>query len=47
MNAGTPVTKTTVKLSYPDVAEDEFGNKGFWTLIYNQVYTLYKNIHYI
>jgi cathepsin C len=29
-------TELTVQLSYPDVAVDESGNKGFWTLIYNQ-----------
>ena len=31
-----PVKKLTVQLDYPDVATDEDGNKGFWTLIYNQ-----------
>jgi len=25
-----------VKLSFPDIATDEFGNAGFWTIIYNQ-----------
>ncbi|RUS75039.1 hypothetical protein EGW08_017220 [Elysia chlorotica] len=25
-----------VTLDYPDIAIDEFGNKGFWTIIYNQ-----------
>ena len=34
---GFEVKKTrTVKLLYPDVAQDEFGNQGFWTIIYNQ-----------
>lgn len=26
-----------IKLSYPDVATDELGNAGQWTMIYNQV----------
>ncbi|CAG5126919.1 unnamed protein product [Candidula unifasciata] len=31
-------TKNTIKISliYPDIAIDEFNNRGFWTLIYNQ-----------
>ena len=34
---GFEVKKTrTVELLYPDVAQDEFGNQGFWTIIYNQ-----------
>ena len=26
-------TKYTVELNYPDIAKDEFGNPGFWTLV--------------
>ena len=26
-----------VNLLFPDVVVDQFGNKGFWTIIYNQV----------
>ena len=26
-------TKYTVELSYPDIAKDEFGNPGYWTLV--------------
>ena len=29
-------TDLIVELTFPDVALDEFGNQGFWTLIYNQ-----------
>ncbi|GFR70692.1 dipeptidyl peptidase 1 [Elysia marginata] len=28
--------KVKVHLDYPDLAVDEFGNQGFWTIIYNQ-----------
>jgi cathepsin C len=28
--------KYHLTLDFPDVVKDEFGNKGFWTLIYNQ-----------
>ena len=30
------VGQLKIELSYPDVAKDEEGNTGFWTLIYNQ-----------
>jgi len=29
--------KYQLTLVYPDFVMDEFGNTGFWTLIYNQV----------
>jgi len=29
--------KYQVTLDYPNIATDEFNNKGTWTLIYNQV----------
>ena len=31
------VNKVKVNLKYPDVAVDQFGNIGTWTMIYNQV----------
>lgn len=31
-----PLKTLTVQLVFPDVAVDQFGNEGFWTLIYNQ-----------
>ncbi|XP_067940045.1 dipeptidyl peptidase 1-like [Watersipora subatra] len=30
------VMKRRIELRFPDTASDEFGNHGFWTLIYNQ-----------
>ena len=30
------VSKTRMELKYPDVAVDQFGNIGTWTMIYNQ-----------
>ena len=41
-STGPVQSKIHVKLSYPDTATDEFGNAGFWTLIYNQVILLVK-----
>ena len=32
----TTTTTLTVDLTFPDKAVDQYGNKGFWTLIYNQ-----------
>lgn len=35
-NMGPIVHKKNVNLMYPNVAVDEFGNEGTWTMIYNQ-----------
>ena len=32
--------KYHLDLAYPSVVTDEFGNTGFWTLVYNQVWCL-------
>ena len=29
-------TKYTVELLYPNMAVDQYGNQGFWTMVYNQ-----------
>ena len=31
------VDKIRVELKYPNVAVDQFGNIGTWTMVYNQV----------
>ena len=31
------VERTTVFLTYPSTARDEYGNLGTWTMVYNQV----------
>ena len=32
------VAKLRVSLKYPNLAVDQFGNLGTWTMVYNQVY---------
>ena len=36
--------KREVTLTFPDSATDMFGNTGYWTLIYNQVIVLARNM---
>ncbi|XP_054160423.1 dipeptidyl peptidase 1-like [Oppia nitens] len=35
--------KVKIELQYPNIAVDEFGNKGTWTLIYNQGFEVIVN----
>jgi hypothetical protein len=37
------VRKLRVKLKYPNVALDEFGNRGQWTMIYNEGFEVTVN----
>jgi hypothetical protein len=36
MFTGSVVRKLRVNLKYPNMAVDEFGNRGQWTMIYNE-----------
>jgi len=37
------VSKTRVELSYPNLAMDQFGNEGTWTMVYNQGFEVNVN----
>jgi cathepsin C len=39
----TVVRKLRVNLKYPNVAIDEFGNRGQWTMIYNEGFEVMIN----
>jgi cathepsin C len=41
--AASVVRKLRVNLKYPDVAVDEFGNRGHWTMIYNEGFEVTVN----
>jgi hypothetical protein len=38
------VAKFRVDLKYPNVAVDQFGNVGTWTMVYNQVGWTFNNL---
>jgi hypothetical protein len=49
-------SKFNIRLDFPNIASDEDGNVGFWTIIYNQVKTkklflkqtnLYFSVHFL
>jgi len=40
---GHVVERTTVFLTYPNTAKDEFGNLGRWTMVYNQGFEVTVN----
>lgn len=43
MSSVSVVRKLRVNLRYPDVATDEFGNQGHWTMIYNEGFEITIN----
>jgi len=38
-----PSIRTSINLKYPNIAKDEFGNIGTWTMVYNQGYEVTVN----
>ncbi|RWS20323.1 dipeptidyl peptidase 1-like protein, partial [Leptotrombidium deliense] len=41
--AGPTSKETKIQLSFPNIATDEYGNKGVWTIIYNQGFEVHIN----
>lgn len=39
----SPNRELVVRLDFPDIASDQFGNKGHWTMIYNQGFEVVLN----
>ncbi|KAJ9586859.1 hypothetical protein L9F63_019541, partial [Diploptera punctata] len=42
-NFQSPVTRIKVNLQYPNIVTDQYGNKGHWTMIYNEGFEITVN----